>query len=89
MRKPISNLSAYLKEKIGEEYKNSSYIQIENNERETVLSLNRDGLLLLIEQMSLIYDKSHRDAHYHLDAEGIVDKCDKPIVVSLVDAPWK
>ena len=53
-------------------------------EVENLLSANRDGMLLLIEELIKLCAHNKNWSHYHLDEAGMADKCNKPMVISLV-----
>ena len=88
MKNEISKLRFRFGELFGTNHQSNSYIQIGDYPDEIVLSANKEGLLLLIEQLLMICDDDSQGVHYHLDEQGIVDKCDKPMVISVVSAPW-
>jgi len=72
----------------GNEYLGNCFIEILNNEYETVLSANKEGMLLLVNELLelCIHDKIGN--HYHLDEGGMARKCDRPVVIELIKENW-
>jgi hypothetical protein len=66
---------------------NNTYIEITAG-KETVIRANREGLLLLAEELIKLCECSFEGAHYHLDEYGMAHKCDKPVVITLTKPPW-
>jgi len=64
-----------------------SYIEIIDNE-EIVLKANKEGLLILARELIQLCDSNFIGKHYHLDECGMANKCDKPVVITLVKPPW-
>ena len=71
-------------ELFGDSYSNNYLIEIEDTEYETVLSANREGMLLLIKALLMLCEANKEWSHYHLDEAGAAYKCNKPMVISLI-----
>jgi hypothetical protein len=63
-----------------------SYIEVTDRD-EIVLSANKEGLLMLIEELIALCEKDQPGGHYHLDEAGMANKCEKPMVISLIESP--
>jgi hypothetical protein len=72
----------------GEDIYNKCYIEVTNN-GEIVISANREGLLLLIDEFIALCEDIQPGKHYHLDEAGMAYKCDKPLVIQVMHAPWE
>jgi hypothetical protein len=72
----------------GDDIYEQCYIEVADSD-EVVLSANREGLLLLVEEIILMCERGQSGAHYHLDEAGMASKCDKPLIIQLIKAPWQ
>lgn len=64
-----------------------SYIEVTDKNDEIVLSANKEGMLVLIEELIALCDKDQPGSHYHLDEAGMADKCEKSMVITLIETP--
>jgi hypothetical protein len=86
LRDNIIELRNCFQRLFNEETYSNSYIEITDN-NEIVLSANREGLLLIIEEMITLCVNGQHSSHYHLDTAGMADKCDKPVIIQLINTP--
>ena len=87
MESKIKELQKCYQRLFSEDIYGRCFIEVANGE-ETVLSANKEGLLLLVEEIISLCENGQPGAHYHLDEAGMASKCDKPLVIQLVEAPW-
>ena len=85
----VQNIKNFSDEVLGDTYLGNCFIEVRNNEYSTVLSANREGMLLLINELIKLYESNKVGYHYHLDEGGMARKCDKPIVIELVKENWQ
>ena len=75
----------------GDDYFQDGFIAVSNNNNELILSANREGMLLLIDEMLKLCEHNKSYSHYHLDHydnAGVADKCDKHVIIQMARAPW-
>ena len=84
MTKKILKLQSFFDELFEDSYVDNCLIEIENGEHAIVLSANREGLLLLIDELISLCTHNKDWSHYHLDEAGMANKCNKPMVISLI-----
>ena len=82
MKERIRELRLSYKKLFGDDVYNKSHIEITDG-NEIVLSANREGLLLLVEEILVLCEKDQIGAHYHLDEAGMANKCEKPFIIQL------
>ncbi len=70
----------------GNEIWNNSYIEVTDRD-EIVVSANKEGLLVLTEELIKLCEKEQTGSHYHLDEAGMANKCEKPLVIQLIEVP--
>ena len=85
MGKDIQKLQSYFEELFGETYLFNCLIEVENDDYSTVLSANKEGMLYLIRRLLELCEQDEPSNHYHLDNAGMASKCDKPMIISLID----
>lgn len=88
MSEKIKELEMCYQKLFGEDIYSQCYIEVTDNE-EIVLSANKEGLLLLIEEIITLCRQGQLGSHYHLDEGGMAHRCDKPLVIQLIKAPWQ
>ncbi len=64
------------------------YFEVSNNDVETVISANREGLIWFALEALKLAENSVEGAHLHIDEYGIADKVDKGLVLSFKNANW-
>lgn len=88
MNEKIKELKMCYQKLFGEDIYSQSYIEV-TDRGEIVLSANKEGLLLLVEEIIALCENEQSGRHYHLDEAGMANKCDKPLVIQLIKAPWQ
>jgi hypothetical protein len=83
MVEKIHALKNYFKELFGDTYLNNCFIEVDNREHAIALSANKEGMLLLIEEMITLCELNRIGNHYHLDEAGMANRCNKPMVIYL------
>ena len=68
----------------GDAYLHDCFIEIDSSEDEVILAANREGMLLLIEELISLCEKNETYQHYHLDEAGMANKCNKPMIIQFV-----
>ncbi|MDD4096637.1 MAG: hypothetical protein PHP22_10405 [Oscillospiraceae bacterium] len=86
MNEKIRELKKCYQKLFGKEIWNDSYIKVTDKD-EILLSANKKGLLLLIEALINLCGKDLIGSHYHLDEAGMANKCEKPMIITLVETP--
>ena len=84
MQEKIKKVSPLLQQ-IDEEVVSSLAVEIIENEYEINIRANRKGLLALAKQLVSLCGRNVEYGHYHLDDCSIAQRCDKPVVVTLVN----
>ena len=82
MNSKIQELRKLVEEFVNEEVFRESYISIIDNEYETVLHANKEGILILIKQMIELCHDNVINKHCHIDENSIADNCERPIVIT-------
>ena len=88
LNEKIKELKMCYKKLFGEGIYSKCYIEVTDRD-EIVLSANKEGLLLLVEEIITLCENEQLGSHYHLDGAGMANKCDKPLVIQLIKAPWQ
>ena len=88
MKEKINELKMCYQKLFGEEVYKKCYIEIADKD-EIILSANQEGLLLMIEELIKLCENGQSGNHYHLDEAGMADRCDKPLIIQLIKAPWR
>lgn len=83
----IINTLRQLDEKSVQDGVSSHYIEIRQNEYETVLGGNKEGLVWLALQ-ALKLASSIEGAHLHLDEAGMADSAETNLVITNVKSPY-
>jgi hypothetical protein len=86
LNEKIKELKLCYHKLFGEDIYNQCYIEVADND-EIILSANKEGLLLLVEEIITLCEKGQLGNHYHLDEMGMANKCDKPLVIQLIKTP--
>ncbi len=69
--------------------KASHYIDIAvPKEGAVVISGNQEGLVHIARMILSLAAEASLGAHHHFDASGMVDRCDRDVIVVLKQAPW-
>ena len=87
----LAELRTYFEQLFKDGLAKNAYIEVSENELETVLSANQEGLLLLAGQLVRLCDDERKfdGRHYHLDESGMAYACEKPMTFCLTNAPWE
>lgn len=65
------------------------FIEIrDSGEREVTVGANREGLLHLALVCLTLAAKGTEGSHQHFDEAGLVDKCDRALIIALHAAEW-
>ncbi|MHB8065696.1 MAG: Imm32 family immunity protein [Ruminiclostridium sp.] len=64
------------------------YLEIIENKSEVVIRGNIEGLIYLANAILELALERKDDRHFHLDETGIVNKCDKELIISYKSAEW-
>jgi hypothetical protein len=88
MKKQLEDLRKCYESIFSEDIYSKSYIEITVTE-DVVLSVNIEGLLLLIHEFVKLCENAKIGNHYHLDEAGMAYKCEKPVVIQISRAPWE
>lgn len=64
------------------------YLEIVDNNSEVVIRGNIEGLIYLANAILKLALERKDNRHFHLDETGIVDKCDKELIISYKSAEW-
>ena len=88
MNEKVKELKMCFQKLFGEDIYSQCYIEVENSD-EIVLSANKEGLLLLVEEIVTLCEIGQLGSHYHLDETGMANKCDKPLIIQIIKAPWQ
>ena len=64
------------------------FLDISNNELETVVSANREGFIWLALEALKLAQNAQNGTHIHIDEDGIADKSDKSLVLSYKNEEW-
>ena len=87
LNEKIKELKMCFYKLFGEDIYSKCYIEVANKD-EIVISANKEGFLLLVEEIIKLCENEQLESHYHLDEAGMANKCDKPLVMQLIKAPW-
>ncbi|NLY43224.1 MAG: hypothetical protein GX066_04500 [Clostridiaceae bacterium] len=87
LNEKIKELKICYQKLFDEDIYNKCYIEVTDKD-EIVISANKEGFLLLIEEIIKLCENEQSGNHYHLDGAGMANKCDKPLVMHLVKGPW-
>ena len=88
MKKEICELKQCYNKLFDDAIYNQCFIEIDDDDN-VVLSANKEGLLLLIEEIITLCEKGQPGTHYHLDEAGMASRCAKPLIIQLIKAPWQ
>ena len=88
LNEKIKELKMCYQKLFGEDIYSQCYIEVTDRD-EIVLSANKEGLLLLVEEIIALCENEQSGSHYHLDEAGMANKCDKPLIIQLIKAPWQ
>ena len=69
-----------------ENFYSKCYLELADNES-IVLSATKEGLLLLVKQILFLIEAGYPGYHSHFDEASIISKCDKPLIVEVIDPP--
>ena len=99
MIEKIQKLRACYNELFGDSFINSCFvesalthnclIEIKDKEDEIILSANKEGMLYLVGKLIELCEQNKEWSHYHLDEAGMASKCNKPLIISLVNTSTK
>ena len=65
----------------------SSYIEILDRE-DLILAANEEGYLYLIDKIISLCETQSEFEHYHFDEAGMVDKCEKNLLMKYKNSTW-
>jgi len=82
----IRELKRCYQKLFGNEIWNNSYIEVTDRD-EIVVSANKEGLLVLAEELIKLCEKEQTGSHYHLDEAGMANICEKSLVIQLIQTP--
>jgi hypothetical protein len=87
LNEKLNELKLCYKSLFGDEIATQSYIEVLAHEGEVVLSANKEGLVYIIKELIILCENGETGRHYHLDEAGMANKCEKPLVIQLIDTP--
>lgn len=67
----------------------SHYIGITKNNTETVLKVNKQGLVWLALEVLKLAEKQQEGRHLHIDECGLADKAETNIIITYKSAEWE
>lgn len=86
----LADLATALDEQSIQLDQSSHFIEIrKGGDGEVVVRANREGLIHLARNCLSLATQPSVGSHLHFDETGLVDHCDMPLILVLVEAEWE